>query len=234
MRWRLSIAFLFALLTVAVAVHGDLAVSINYILKSEGGYTNDPQDPGGPTNFGITIWDTRLYVKPDATAADVKALTKDTAITIYEKKYWDALNCDNLPAGLDYTIVDYGVNSGVARAGRVLREVLDLDETDWHITPQVLNALKGRATTAVIRQVNDERLNFLQHLRTWPRFGKGWGARVASVKAISLHMAGTPAPESGLHIAASNMFFRYVPLVAQPGPGKGAGNGEELMIEAPQ
>ena len=42
------------------------------LLAHEGGYTNDAADPGGPTNFGITIYDYRKYVKPDATAADVK------------------------------------------------------------------------------------------------------------------------------------------------------------------
>jgi lysozyme family protein len=76
----------------------------------------------------------------------------------------------------------------------------------------------------VIRQVNDERLAFLQRLPTWHRFGGGWGKRVASVKAISLNMAGTPAPETtvfGWSSPVENMFVRYVPLAAQHGPGKG-------------
>jgi len=224
---RLALALWLALALCAVvrAVHIDLVPSIGNILKSEGGYTDDPEDPGGPTNWGITIYDTRLYVKNDATASDVKALTRDVAIKIYEQKYWDALDGDELPAGLDYTLVDYGVNSGIARAGRVLREVLGLDSDDWHVTPEVLAAIKHRAITAVIRQVNDARLAFLQRLRTWPRFGAGWGRRVASVKAISLNMAGTPAPETtvlGWSTPVSNMFVRFVPLTAQSGPGKGS------------
>jgi len=223
---RLALLVLLALALasiVALGVHSDAARSIANILQSEGGYTDDPEDPGGPTNWGITIYDTRLYVKPGATAAEVKALTKAQAVTIYEQKYWDALDCDLLPAGLDYTEVDYGVNSGVARAGRVLRAVLGLPTQDWHVTPEVLTALKHRALTAIIRQVNDERLAFLHRLSTWPRFGGGWGKRVASVKAISLNMAGTPAPETTLFGAAGfeNMFVRYVPLVPQPGAGKG-------------
>lgn len=206
----------------AFAIHSDAARSIAYVLQSEGGYTNDPEDPGGPTNFGITIYDTRLYVKRDATAADVRALTKAQAVEIYEKKYWDALDADELPAGLDYTVVDYGVNSGVARSGRVLRHVLGLDTANWHVTQEVLDALKHRALTAVIRQVNDERSAFLHRLRTCPRFCPGWNKRVASVKAISLNMAGQPAVANviGWKTPVNNMFVRYVPLAPQLGAGK--------------
>lgn len=207
---------------IAYAAHSDLNPSITYILKSEGGYTNDPRDPGGPTNFGITIYDVRLYVKKNATAADVRALTKDQAIKIYESKYWDALDGDALPAGMDYTAVDYGVTSGIARSGRVLRKVLGLPTEDWHITDDVMAALKKRALTAVIRQVNDERSAFLHRLSTCDRFCGGWDRRVASVKAISLKMAGTPADADliGWKTPVDNAFVRYVPTEPQPGPGK--------------
>jgi len=56
------------------------------LLQHEGGYTNHPDDPGGPTNFGITIADYRRYAKPDATAADVRAMPVDVAKTIYRKR----------------------------------------------------------------------------------------------------------------------------------------------------
>ena len=39
------------------------------LIAHEGGYSNHPDDPGGPTNFGITIADYRRYVKPSATTA---------------------------------------------------------------------------------------------------------------------------------------------------------------------
>lgn len=162
-----------------------------HVLASEGGYTNDPKDPGGPTNWGITIYDARLYWKRDAGAADVKAMPRAVAEDIYRKKYWDALDCDALPAGLDYTVFDYGVNSGIARSGKVLRQCMGLPATDWHVTPDVIAALAKRDMPALIKEVNAQRLHFLQGLSTWPHFGKGWGARVASVEAISLHMAAT-------------------------------------------
>jgi lysozyme family protein len=83
------------------------------LLVHEGGYTNHPADPGGSTNFGITIYDYRKYVKSDATAADVKAMRLDEAKTIYKAKYRAAQRCDELPVGVDYAIFDFGVNSGI-------------------------------------------------------------------------------------------------------------------------
>src|SRR5207253_7233987 len=93
--------------------------ALTRLLAHEGGYSNHPADPGGPTNFGITIYDYRRYVKPDATPADVRGMKVADAKAIYRTKYWGAVRCDELPAGLDYAVFDYGVNSGVARAAKV-------------------------------------------------------------------------------------------------------------------
>jgi lysozyme family protein len=159
------------------------------LLVHEGGYTNDPRDPGGPTNFGITIHDYRKYVKAGATAADVKAMKVDEAKQIYREKYWRAngLSCDDLPAGVDDTLFDYRVNSGVGRADKVLRRVCAL--ADKASNAALLEALAKRDPAAVINAVNDERLRFLRSLRTWPAFSKGWGTRVAEVRIFSLQLA---------------------------------------------
>ena len=98
------------------------------LLAHEGGYTDHPSDPGGPTNFGIAIHDYRQYFRPGATAADVKAMALDEARRIYRAKYWDAQRCDDLPAGVDNAVLDYGVNSGIGRSGKVLRRCLDLPD----------------------------------------------------------------------------------------------------------
>src|SRR5437764_7132898 len=86
--------------------------AIRRLLVSEGGYVNHPSDPGGPTNFGITLGDYRRYVKADATTADVRAMKVEEAEAIYRTTYWDAMRGDDLPAGVDYCIFDYAVNSG--------------------------------------------------------------------------------------------------------------------------
>lgn len=163
-----------------------------FVLASEGGYTNDPNDPGGPTNWGITIYDARLYWKKNATANDVKIMPKSVAQQIYRAKYWNALNCDALPMGLDYTVFDYGVNSGVVRAGKVLRQRVLGPTIDWHVTSDVISGLVKCNILKLVSDINNERLAFLQGLRSWQHFGRGWGARVARVRAESLRMAAPP------------------------------------------
>jgi lysozyme family protein len=163
--------------------------ALRRLLVHEGGYTNHPSDPGGPTNFGITIYDYRKYVKPNATAADVRAMTVGEAKAIYRKRYWDAQRCDELPAGVDYSVFDYGVNSGIGRSGKVLRRVVGLPDTTHVVTDEVLRAVGKRDPKALVVAINDERLAFLKRLKTWPVFGRGWGERVAAVKSVSLRMA---------------------------------------------
>lgn len=183
--------------------------ALRRLLAHEGGYTNHSSDPGGPTNFGITIYDYRKYVKPNATAADVRAMKLDEAKAIYRTKYWVVQRCDELPAGVDYSIFDYGVNSGIGRSGKVLRRVVGLPDNSSVVTDQVLNAVAKRDSKAMILAINDERLQFLKGLKTWPVFGKGWSARVAAVKSVSLRMAAQQASSPSIVPSAS------------PVPGKG-------------
>lgn len=156
------------------------------VFPHEGGYTNDPRDPGGPTNWGVTIADARLYWKPNATAADVRAMPIEVAEDIYAKHYAAPLRYDDLPAGVDYSVLDYGINSGIGRAGKVLRRVCALPDNTSAVTDDVIRAVCARDPKLVIAAIDDERLRFLQSLKTWPTFGKGWGRRVVEVKALSL------------------------------------------------
>lgn len=162
---------------------------LGHLLLHEGGYSNHPSDPGGPTKYGITIADYRKYVKADATAADVKAMTVAQAKAIYRARYWDAQRCDELPPGVDYAVFDYGVNSGIGRSGKVLRRLLKLPDTTHQVTDAVVEAARGADATALVAAICDERLRFLKVLKTWPVFGKGWGRRVAEVRAVALMMA---------------------------------------------
>jgi lysozyme family protein len=162
-------------------------ICLPLLLAHEGGYTNHPSDPGGPTNFGITIDDYRRYVKPDATAADVRAMKLSEAKSIYRSKYWDAQRCDELPAGVDYVIFDFGVNSGIARSGKVLRRMLALPEKSG--PDAAITAALASDPKRLIVSICDERLRFLQSLKTWPVFGTGWGRRVGEVRSAALAMA---------------------------------------------
>lgn len=168
--------------------------SLARLLAHEGGYTDHPDDPGGPTNFGITIADYRRYVRPDATAADVRAMDIGEAKAIYRRRYWDAQRCDELPAGVDYAVFDYGVNSGIGRSGKALRRVLGIAADISAVTDAVIAAARAVDRCTVITAICDERLRFLKSLKTWDVFGKGWARRVADVKTAALAMTETPAP----------------------------------------
>lgn len=77
-------------------------ICIPRILKHEGGYVNHPNDPGGPTNKGITLATFRRYLKRNGTIDDLKALTTEQATAVYKAQYWDAVSADLLPVGVDY------------------------------------------------------------------------------------------------------------------------------------
>ena len=173
--------------------------AISEVFEWEGGYTNDAADPGGPTNWGITIIDARMYWKSDATAADVRAMPKSVASEIYVKHYADPVKYDLLPAGVDYAVLDYGINSGISRAAKVLQRITGAT-VDGKIGLATVAAARAMDPADLVRRICDERLSFLQNLRTWPVFGKGWGRRVAGVKQTALGMVGKyplpPMPEA--------------------------------------
>jgi hypothetical protein len=72
---------------VRYGIAADYGPSLRELLGHEGGYDNDPDDPGGPTNYGTTIYDARKYWKADATAEDVRNMPLDVAKDIYRTKY---------------------------------------------------------------------------------------------------------------------------------------------------
>lgn len=161
----------------------------------EGGYSNDVGDPGGPTKYGITIKDARMYWKHDATADDVRDMPLDVAKEIYRSKYWDAQRCDDLPAGVDYSVFDYGVNSGIGRSAKVLQRILEVP-ADGVIGPVTIEAAALKTPGSIINAICNERLGFLHRLSTWRFFGRGWGRRVADVRQGALAMASRATRET--------------------------------------
>jgi lysozyme family protein len=175
---------------------------LSRLLGHEGGYSNHPNDSGGPTKFGITIADYRKYIKPNATAADVQAMNVHEAKTIYRQQYWNAQRCDELPAGIDYVVFDYGVNSGLGRSTKLLKKLLGHPQNTTKILNEDVSGA-GRVNAAdFINEYCDNRLAFLKRARNrktkkllWPDFGKGWSRRVAEVRSHALKLAGSKPAE---------------------------------------
>ncbi|RWL45291.1 MAG: hypothetical protein EOR60_15210 [Mesorhizobium sp.] len=174
----------------------NFARSLALVLKSEGGWSDNPADPGGATMKGVTLANFRRYVKADATKADLKKITDDQVATVYRRFYWDAVAGAQLPDGVDYAVFDFAVNSGPGRAAKYLQAVVAVAQ-DGRIGPATLAAARAKPSGAVIDALCDARLAFLKRLPTWSEFGKGWGNRVESVRRASLSMTiqpATPAP----------------------------------------
>jgi len=198
--------------------------ALRELLKSEGGFVNHPSDPGGATNYGITIADYRKYVKPNATVDDVRRMTVSEAKAIYRARYWDAMRCDELPAGVDHAVFDYGVNSGIGRAPKVLQRVLGVT-ADGVIGPKTLAAANAADPIKVINGICDERMRFLRGLSTWPVFGKGWTSRVSRVRSVSLKMAKAVTP------SRQSSTVNHNPEQPAPAPAPAAKQRESLLVK---
>jgi lysozyme family protein len=153
----------------------NFAISLQMTLRHEGGYSNDKHDPGGATMRGVTWREYNRYRKAKGLPIrPVRECTVEEMHDIYRRNYWDAMNCDSLPAGLDFAIFDLAVNNGVGRAKQFL--------------PRAMQATDG-SSRALVNSICDQRLAFDKGLRIWRVFGRGWSRRIAEVRAASLGMA---------------------------------------------
>jgi lysozyme family protein len=161
------------------------------VLGHEGGYVDHPKDPGGATNWGITLATYSAFKGRKVSKDEVRAMTRDDALRIYKRQYWDTVKGDDLPAGLDYAVFDFCVNSGPDRAVRDLQKVLGTVGVDGSMGMKTIAACESYelGVQKLIRDYCQHRLNFMKSLKTWSTFGKGWERRVNEVRANAARMA---------------------------------------------
>ncbi|MBU1305510.1 MAG: hypothetical protein KKF33_08320 [Alphaproteobacteria bacterium] len=176
---------------------------LEVVLAQEGGYADHPADPGGATNLGITRKTLARWrqISPwwALPKSEVRGLQRAEAASIYRASYWNRCNADHLPAGLDLALFDFVVNSGPDRAIRLLQRELGV-VADGQLGPLTLAATVARAkedrAAGLIAALCDRRLGFLRQLSGFTTFGKGWTARVATIRRAALAVAGAPSPSS--------------------------------------
>ena len=160
---------------------------LEMILHHEGGYVNHPKDPGGETNLGVTK---RVYEEWGGTK-DMKDLTVEDVAPIYEKNYWGRMKCDNVPAGLDLCLFDFGVNAGTGRSAKFLQTMIDTT-ADGGIGPNTLSKLADyideNGIEDTIKNFQAERQKYYESLSTFDTFGKGWTRRVDETTEAALKM----------------------------------------------
>lgn len=150
---------------------------LDLILDTEGGYSNRSDDPGGATNMGITWKTLSAWRKHPCTPADVQALERPEAEAIMAQEYAAKVAFDKLPGGLDYVVLDTAVNSGPARAARLLQHLVGTAE-DGIIGAQTLAAVARAKPQALLDGYSQARLTYLKALTTWSTFGDGWGSQI--------------------------------------------------------
>ena len=163
---------------------------LEMLLVHEGGFVNLITDAGGMTNLGVTkkVWEE--WVGHDVSEKEMRNLTPLMVSPLYKRKYWDACRCDDLVSGVDYCVFDTAVNSGVGRSIKLLQSVVGATPDGGY----------GSITAALVKKAEEEperliellcakRLEFMQSLKAFPVFGKGWSKRVAEVKEKALLLA---------------------------------------------
>ena len=160
---------------------------IKVILASEGGFVDDPTDPGGATNLGITIATLSAERGDHCTVADVKALGVPEATRIYLASYWNPAHCGELPGGLDLMVFDAAVNSGVSRAIRLLQRAVGVDD-DGAFGGHTKAAVAAMSPRDAVNAYHDAHAAFYEGLPTFWKYGKGWLARNDRTRSIALGM----------------------------------------------
>lgn len=141
--------------------------------KWEGGWSDHPSDPGGKTMYGITEarwheYQDKLKVK----RTPVRNVTLAQAFKFYRSEFWLACGADKLFPGVDLAVYDASVNSGVSRGRK------------W-----LLASAGSNDHSETVKKICRARLSFMQSLKIWKTFGKGWGRRVADIEARGVAMA---------------------------------------------
>lgn len=161
---------------------------MDIILRHEGGFVEHPEDPGGATNMGITHKTLAAWRNVDnCTRDEVRTLQVEEAKEIYRSHYWNALNCDNLPAGVDLVAFDMGVNAGVGRSSRMLQRAAVVEQ-DGQIGPITVGAVVRTDPEFIVNRFSDIRMDYYRTLKHWEIFGRGWSARTAQTREAALEM----------------------------------------------
>ena len=183
-----------------------------FVFEREGGYVDDPDDPGGATNLGITFATLKAWRHGAVTKADVRSLTKAEATRIYHANYWLPALCDRLPGGIDLPVFDAAVNMGVEPSLNLLRAQIGqaprprnahhvFPRVEAHLRPvaeqHLLQGVANACMPSLIEGVCSRRRDFYHSLGTFKHFGKGWLHRVTLVQAAAMRVwavSGTAIP----------------------------------------
>lgn len=170
---------------------GNLPACLEVTLVYEGGFTENPKDPGNWTGGKIGAGKLRGTKYGIAAASypllNIKNLTLETAREIYSSRYWTPISGEALPFGLDLATFDASVNSGVGRGAKWLQSVVGATP-DGRIGSDTLKAVAPADVRVAIQAMCAKRLGFMRSLKIWETFKRGWSRRVADVEVRAVAM----------------------------------------------
>lgn len=152
----------------------DFEVAFERLIGHEGGYVNHPNDPGGETNWGITLRTARAH----GYTGHMRDLTRAQAKSIYYAAYWQRARAGEYDPAIGFQLFDAAVNHGIGNAIRFLQRAVGVVD-DGVVGPMTVAAIRSMSVSDVLAHFNAERLDFYTRLTTWPSFGRGWARRVA-------------------------------------------------------
>lgn len=143
------------------------------LIGNEGGYSNNPKDPGGETMFGVTARVARAH----GYTGPMRDLPLSFARAIAKAEYWDPYKLDEVPAQIAFQVLDAAYNGG--HPAQWLQQAAGVT-ADGVIGPKTLEAVAAAEPAALCARFDAYRLQYLTDLPTWPTFGRGWARRIAA------------------------------------------------------
>jgi lysozyme family protein len=165
----------------------DFKECLELVLKSEGGYVDDPRDPGGMTNLGVTKRSLEEWLGHDVDEKFMRNLTPEMAAPFYEQKYWRPCYAGVLPRGLNLLMFSMAVNTGPGRAVKLLQSAIGC-VSDGVIGQRTRELISASNIATLIVKFSETRREYYRQLKTFPVFGKGWLARVDREEREALQM----------------------------------------------
>jgi lysozyme family protein len=157
----------------------------------EGGYSDDPSDPGGATMRGLTQASYDAYRRSkDESVQGVWRVTNAEIEGIFRSEYWAPARCSDLPVGLDMVQFDEAINSGPRKATELLQQALGLDPDGWFGLETLgrIQELSLFSQRALIQEVCARRVAYWESLTSERKFLRGWLDRGRGVEAKALAM----------------------------------------------
>jgi len=164
--------------------------SLALLLDTEDGFVDNPKDPGGATNLGVTKRAWAAFTKRDlreVTTEEIRSLTPEQVAPLYRSMFWNVCMCDLLPEGIDYAVFDFAVNSGPQSAVKTLQEAAGT-RADGRMGPLTLHVIDAITPNSLLYDYATARKARLKTIVGYETFGHGWTNRVNEVLRNALAM----------------------------------------------